>query len=141
MDKKEKIIEIINVLGDEGRDKMVRGLLEQFHAMAVNGDPTIDADLLKRVLDKFADSLPTVLSTTEDQIVAVYDRHLSETEVDDLLSFYRSESGISIVEKLPVVQLESYLIYSGAASLAFEKIMDEEIAAGPQEKKGEKEWN
>lgn len=142
MTKEEKIIEIMNVLGDEGRNEMIKGLLAQFYEMAIAKDPDIDQDLLKRSLDRFGDDVPRVIKETEKDVAAIYSRHLSDAEVDNLSEFYRSASGISIMKKMPALQLEAHLVYATAASAAFDSILSEELARGtPADEDPKKEWN
>lgn len=45
-----------------------------------------------------------------DLLVPVYDKHLTEQELDDLIAFFSSPSGRSFVEKQPEIMIESFAI-------------------------------
>lgn len=43
----------------------------------------------------------------EPMMVNIYNKHFTEEEITDMLEFYRSETGQSILNKMPVVMQES----------------------------------
>lgn len=45
----------------------------------------------------------------EPLIVDVYSRNFSEQEIDDMLAFYKTETGQSMLKKMPIVMQESML--------------------------------
>ena len=46
----------------------------------------------------------------KEPMINVYLKHYSENEVQDMLAFYKSESGKSMVEKMPAVMKDSMLV-------------------------------
>jgi uncharacterized protein len=46
----------------------------------------------------------------EPMILDVYSRNFTEKEIDDMLAFYRTETGKSVIKKLPAVMQESMQI-------------------------------
>ncbi len=46
----------------------------------------------------------------KDPMIDIYIKHYTETEINDLLAFYSSKSGKSILKKMPAVMQDSMLI-------------------------------
>ena len=43
----------------------------------------------------------------ENMIIPVYDKHFTEKEIDDFITFYKTDSGKKLIEKMPFVFQES----------------------------------
>ena len=59
-------------------------------------------------------------------IIPVYDKHFTEKEIDDFITFYNTPSGKKMIEKMPIVFQESQAVGQewgrGIAKKVFEKI-------------------
>jgi hypothetical protein len=87
------------------------------------GTPRITADIMKSqaaaikklmpfppaAQDDFEKEFLASINVNEliDLVVPIYDRHLSEEDVDGMLSFYRSPVGRRIIKALPEIMAES----------------------------------
>jgi hypothetical protein len=63
-------------------------------------------------MSKVANAMKEDLSweKMKEQVIDVYMKYYTEKEITDMLAFYDSESGKSIIEKMPKVTHESMLI-------------------------------
>lgn len=60
----------------------------------------------------------------EPEILKIYDKHFTEKEVDDMLAFYRTETGKSILKKMPDVMQESMMISQSFVQVLLPKLKE-----------------
>ena len=64
-------------------------------------------------------------------IVPIYTKHLTDTEMIEMIEFYETPSGKSVVSKLPVIAQESMLVgQTWGANLAQSLVAELQSAAG-----------
>jgi hypothetical protein len=68
--------------------------------------------LVPQAPDSFWDDILTEAKpeTFVDMVVPIYDRHFSETEIDELVAFYSSPIGKKAVQELPAIMSESMAV-------------------------------
>lgn len=99
--QKEKNIRQLLALtgsGDLGRQTMQQLLVSMRQAM-----PQVPEEFWQEFMAK---ANPERIA---DLIVPIYMKHFTDTEIDAMLAFYKSDAGQSVVRKLPVVTQESIL--------------------------------
>lgn len=60
--------------------------------------------------------------TLKKPMIDIYVKHYSDKEITDMLAFYRSESGRSMVAKMPVVMQESMMVTQSLAQPMLQKM-------------------
>lgn len=67
----------------------------------------------------------------EPAVMDIYNRNFTEKEVADMLAFYRTETGKSVIKKLPVVMQESMQMSNGMVQKIIPEIqkLSQELAA------------
>lgn len=43
-------------------------------------------------------------------MVSIYEKHFTEKEIDDIITFYRTDTGKKLIEKLPIITHEAQKI-------------------------------
>src|SRR5690606_16830308 len=71
-----------------------------------------EQDVFDNYMRKIAAAMKEEMSweKMKDPMIDIYLKHYTETEVQDMLNFYRSETGRSLIEKMPMVMGESMLL-------------------------------
>lgn len=97
--KQEKIRQLL-VLMDSARqgEQAVDMMIETMKPMSSETPDEFWAELKKSIA---VDELMNL-------IAPIYDEHLTEKEIDDLIAFYSSPSGRSYVQKQPAIMQESF---------------------------------
>lgn len=80
--------------------QMANGLIEPFKALA----PEVPEEYWEELFSK------ANMGQMIDQIVPIYDRHLTHQEIRDLIVFYQTPSGKALVEKMPQIMQESFQV-------------------------------
>jgi len=107
----EELLEITNV------DSMVASMYDQMDHMLIGmgkqmGVKPSEQDVFDNYMRKIAAAMKEEMSweKMKDPMIDIYLKHYTETEVQDMLNFYRSETGRSLIEKMPMVMGESMLL-------------------------------
>ena len=80
------------------------------HNMSIDMGITEDE---KPIFDKYFSKLTLVMrekmswEEMEPEVINIYERHFTNKEISDMLAFYKTESGKSLITKMPVVMQES----------------------------------
>lgn len=124
--KQEKIAELVQVMD---MDKMVDAMYAQMLPMMKNMSKEMGVtDAETEIFDKYFAEMTTVLreemswAKMEPAVIEIYNKNFSEKEISDTLAFYKTESGQSILKKMPVVSQESMMMGQSLARAAFPKI-------------------
>lgn len=115
-DTKEKLIK--EMLELSGANKMALQTMEMMIASFKKQMPTVETDFW----DEFMKEAQT--GDLISMIVPVYAKHFTESEIKELIAFYKTPIGKKLVEKLPVITQESYGIGE-----AWGKALSEKVAA------------
>ena len=73
----------------------------------------------RELLDKYTKKLVAIMKedlnwdTMKGPMIDLYLKHYSEKEIKDMVAFYRSDSGQSMIKKMPAVMRDSMLITQG----------------------------
>lgn len=109
--KQAKLNELVKVMN---MDSMVETMYVQMEAMMRNMSTQLGVQPSEQAMfDKYYKRMSEVMK--EDMswekmkpgIVDIYTRNFSEEEIDDMLTFYKSETGKSLLQKMPSVMQES----------------------------------
>lgn len=97
--KTEKIKELMYITnsGDMGIMMMDR-FIEHYNQLIPDVPPTFWEEFRKEVSSEGLINI----------VVPVYDKHLTEAEIDELLRFYKTPVGSKFVQTLPAIYQESY---------------------------------
>ena len=99
--KTEKIIEMIDISQSSNRfDLVLNNLIE----IEKSTNTEIDNEFWTKFESILLDSLETILYK---DIAAIYDKYLTEDEVDDIIAFYKSKSGQRLIEQQAKIIQES----------------------------------
>ncbi len=120
---REDIVELLELTGsDKLMEQMVATMLPQIINVVRVSFPDVPESLLlqfeQRALTVFHESQPELV----DILVGVYDRHLTEQEVGDLIAFYRTPTGKRIITVMPVILQESMALGNQWGRMVGERI-------------------
>ncbi|MFA5501787.1 MAG: DUF2059 domain-containing protein [Sulfurovaceae bacterium] len=107
----EKLLKVMNV------DSMVEVMYSETEQMY----PKIAKDLKltkseQHIFNKFILNVTKVMKEEitweklKEPIIGIYMKHYSEKEINDLLAFYDTETGQSIIKKMPIVMKDSMMV-------------------------------
>lgn len=109
--KQQKIDELVNVMN---MDAMVDSMYAQVEGMMKGMSEQMGVKPSEQaIFDKYYEDMTQVLKTEmswkkmQPMMVKVYDTHFSEKEINDMLVFYKTETGQAILRKMPIVMQES----------------------------------
>lgn len=109
--KQQKINELVNVMN---MDAMVDSMYSQVEGMMQNMSVQMGVKPdEKPIFDKYYADMTEVLKTKmswqkmQPMMVDLYDKQFSEQEINDMLAFYKTESGQAILRKMPQVMQAS----------------------------------
>ena len=95
--KNEKIHELLNLLD---MDSMVESMYSQMEVMMQNMSKEMGViEDEKPILDKYYSKMTSIMKEEmswekiEPAVIDIYERNFSDKEIDDMLAFYRTESG------------------------------------------------
>jgi hypothetical protein len=103
--KHDKIVALLELTGALNLGKQVgTAMLGQLESLFSNGgaDPKA-ADLFRKRFTEAIDKEMAIGSPLITDIVDVYARHYSEKELDDMITFYRTETGKKLIKSMPEV--------------------------------------
>ncbi len=119
----DKLMQITNV------ESTIDGLYEQMEAMMQSmGDQMGVGPAEQPILDEYHSSMRMIMQTEmsweqmKQPMTALYAKHFSEEEINDMIAFYQSETGRKTIEKMPVVMQESMAISQQLVQNALPKI-------------------
>ncbi len=119
---KEKLIK--EMLELSGASKMAHQTMELMIASFKKQMPAVENDFWDEFMKEAkTDDLITM-------ITPVYAKHFTESEVKELIAFYKTPIGKKMVEKLPVISQESYGIGEAWGKALGEKVSNKLKAAG-----------
>lgn len=88
--------------------------------LTLTNSANMGIQMASQFLDSFKQAYPDVpndfwegvkkemnLEEVENMIIPVYDKHFTEKEIDDFITFYKTDSGKKLIEKMPFVFQES----------------------------------
>ncbi|WP_181388423.1 DUF2059 domain-containing protein [Vibrio albus] len=111
--KRNKIIELANVMH---MDVLLESINEQFLTMMENITKELNVtpkekSILRNHYKKVNDLLTQELHQGKFELflVDMYDKNLTESEVEAMLSFYTTKEGQSILRKAPIITRESMI--------------------------------
>lgn len=95
-------------------EAMVDAIYGQFEGMMVQMEAEMGVqESEKQILDKYYQRFTELLreevswQRMKDPMAEIYQKHFTQKEVDDLLQFYKTDSGKAMVEKMPAVMQDS----------------------------------
>ena len=89
---------------------------------------TLPPDVPPRVLTIFKEELDAINYT--ELMLPIYDKHLTDGEVNDLVTFYETPLGRKLVEIMPVIYQEGTVAGSKRGQLAAERAIERLKAEG-----------
>lgn len=108
--KEEKIRELLEISQTETLLQQVLPiLLKHSRDLVSKGHPDIPEEVWELTFGEAEAAFMESIEGFIEQAIPIYDRNLSEEEVDGLLGFYRTPVGRSVVSKLPQVMQESMI--------------------------------
>lgn len=130
--KQHKLNELVEVMN---MDSMVDQMYSQMEVMMQNMSAQMGVQPTEQhIFDSYYKEMTSVMK--EDMgwekmkplILDVYNRNFSEQEIDDMLAFYSTETGKSLLKKMPAVMQESMQMSQILVQAALPKI--EALAKG-----------
>lgn len=112
--KDKKLNELVNVMD---MDSMIDSIYSQMEVMMKNMSAQMDIQPDEQALfDEYYSQMTQIIkedmswARMEPLVVDIYRRNFTEKELDDMLVFYKSDTGKAILAKMPVVMQESMQI-------------------------------
>ena len=126
--KREKVEELMEVTQVES---MMVSMYQQMDQMFVGmgqqlGIKPSEEDIFDNFMLKISEVMKTEMSwqKMEGPMIDLYLKIYTEKEIDDMLIFYRSETGRSMIEKMPAVLSESVIISQEMMQSFMPKVME-----------------
>lgn len=107
----EQLLKVMNV--DKTIDAMYAQMDQMFLGMAKEiGVKESEQQIFDKFMSKAAASMKEEMTweKMKEPMIDVYLKHYTEKEINDMLAFYDTESGKSIINKMPAVMEDSMLI-------------------------------
>lgn len=107
----EQLLVVMNV--DAMIDSMYTQMDRMFQGMAKElGVKESEREIFDKFMSKTAAAMKEEMTWVKmkEPMIDVYIKNYSEEEINDMLAFYESESGRSIIKKMPAVMADSMLI-------------------------------
>lgn len=113
--KESKINELVNIMD---MDSLIDQMYLQMQSMIQKNMPTREgiSESEQAIYDKYQKEFLQVLQENmswakmEPMMIDIYGRNFSTKEIDDMLAFYKTETGKSLIQKMPIVMQESMQI-------------------------------
>lgn len=109
--KDKKLNELVNLMD---MDSMVESMYSQMEVMTQNMFTQMGVQPSEQaIFDEYYNQIMLILkedmswSKMEPLVVDIYRRNFTEKEIDDMLAFYKTDTGKSLLKKMPVVMQES----------------------------------
>jgi len=109
--KDKKLNELVNVMD---MDSMIDSIYSQMEAMMQNMATQMGVQPDEQaIFDEYYKQMTQIIkedmswAKMEPLVVDIYRRNFTEKELDDMLAFYKTETGKSLLAKMPVVMQES----------------------------------
>lgn len=109
--KEAKLNELLSVMK---MDSMIDQMYAQIEGMMQNMSAQMGVQPSEQeIFDDYHNEMVAIMkedmswAKLEPMIVDIYSRNFSEKEIDDLLVFYKTETGQSLLAKMPIVMQES----------------------------------
>jgi hypothetical protein len=96
--KTEKIEQLLDVMNTE---KTIEMMKQQYVTILSQASPDAPTSLLDSLFDRM-DKQGLYAIT-----IPIYDKHLDEESIDAMLSFYKTDAGQRVIEKMPLIMQES----------------------------------
>ncbi len=126
--KEAKLSELLNVMG---MDSMVEQMYSQMEVMMQNMSTQMGVQPSEQaIFDEYYNQMILVMredmswAKMEPLIVDIYDRNFTEKEINDMLVFYKTETGKSLLLKMPAVMQESMQISQTLMQTSIPKIQE-----------------
>lgn len=111
--KRESVEELLRV---SNMDSMIDGMYSQMNQMFVGLEEQLDIKPDEQpIFDAHMNKLITILQEDmswekfKEPLIDIYLKHYTEKEIQDMLAFYQTETGRSMVSKMPLVMNDSML--------------------------------
>lgn len=95
--KQEKIKELTNLIG-------LANLMDTIINQTIEEVPELPIEFWQEIRKEFN---PTFV---DELMVSIYEKHFTEKEIDDIITFYRTDTGKKLIEKLPIITHEAQKI-------------------------------
>lgn len=112
--KREQVVELMNLMN---MSSMMDAMYSQMNAMMQNASKELGVKPSEQpIFDKYYGKMTKVMKEEmnwkkmEPQILDLYVRHFDEKEISDMLAFYKTDTGKSVIKKMPLLMQESILI-------------------------------
>ena len=112
--KKEKLTDLVYI---RDMDSMMDGMYSQMESMMQGLSKQMNIKPSEQpIFDKYYQEMTLVMreemswSTMQPLVLDIYDRNFTEQEIDDMLAFYRTPTGQSLLKKMPNIMQESMVM-------------------------------
>lgn len=109
--KDKKLNELVNVMD---MDSMIDSIYSQMESMMQNMATQMGVQPDEQaIFDEYYKQMTQIIkedmswAKMEPLVIDIYRRNFTEKELDDMLAFYKTETGKSLLAKMPVVMQES----------------------------------
>lgn len=126
--KQAKLNELVNIMD---MDSMVDQMYSQMEAMMQNMSTQMGVQPSEQeIFDDYYSQMVLIMNEEmswakmEPLIVNIYDNNFTEEEINDILAFYKTETGQSLLLKMPAVMQESMQISQTLMQASIPKIQE-----------------
>ena len=122
-----KIVEFMEITGAKSLgDQVMQAMVQQLSAEAQRANPNVP----KRVHELVREVAIEVLKEHSDELFSktavLYEKHFTETEIDELIAFYRSPTGKKTIEVMPAL-LQEVVAVSQAWGRGLEPLLQQRL--------------
>lgn len=112
--KQDKLIELVNVMD---MDSMIDAMYSQMEIMMQNMSVEMGVKPSEQaIFDEYYSKMTLAMreemnwQKMQPMVIDIYDKHFNETEVSEMLEFYKTPTGKAIIAKMPAIMQESMSI-------------------------------
>jgi len=108
VEKRARIVELIELSGaKQFSTEFAKLQAQQLTPIFKKAYPTLSDDAVAVIMEEMIQATTDLQPIMVEETVKIYDRHFSEAELEDILAFYRTPTGMKSIRALPQIFQES----------------------------------
>ena len=112
--KRETVEQLLEVMQAEKMVDATYGQMDQLFANISRdlGIKESEKEIFDRFISKVIDAMKQEITWAKmkEPLIAIYMKHYTQKEIEDVMAFYSTDSGKAMIKKMPVVMQESMMI-------------------------------
>jgi len=126
--KQEKVIELINIMDV---DSIIDNMYAQMDMVMQNTSTELEVKPSEKALfDKYYSKMISVMrqevswEKMQPQVIEIYKTNFNDKEIEDMIKFYRTDTGQAVLSKMPMLMQQSMQISQQMLQTSLPKIQE-----------------